>query len=154
MDMNGTIHKIEKKDLAFDYRFSSFQKMQGAILSATFQLEKSVSARELQLKIIDYRTKTQPYGEKSAGCIFRNPLPEQAGAIIDRMGLKGLSSGGAKVSERHANFIVNAGNSTSSDVLELIEMIKKEVRERSGIELESEVRYIPYEDKSSDHISS
>lgn len=141
---DGALQVLKKEQLHFAYRTSSFQKMPGAIVSATFVLSASDTARTRQLEIITYRKNTQPYSDKSAGCIFRNPSCGAAGALIDRSGLKGSSIGGAKVSEMHANFIVNAGQATSQDVLKLIDIIKHQVKEKEGVELESEVRCIPY----------
>src|SRR5690606_6919812 len=118
---------------------SSFQKMQGCILAARFHLTKKAEARQAQLSIVEYRLKTQPYKEKSAGCIFRNPSSTlSAGALIDRCGLKGAASGGARVSEMHANFIVNAAGASSDDVLALIQKVQETVAEQCGIHLETE----------------
>lgn len=136
---------LKKDDLHFSYRTSSFQTMTGAIVGATFALKPSADARQKQIEIITYRKNTQPYGDRSAGCIFRNPHCGAAGALIDKSGLKGSQMGGAKVSEMHANFIVNAGDAKAKDVLELIEHIKKQVKDHAGVDLESEVRYIAYE---------
>ena len=116
--------------------------MSGAVVAASFFLSRLDSARQKQFEILDYRKKTQPYGEKSAGCIFRNPQSGHAGALIEQTGLKGQVIGGAKVSSMHANFIVNDGNARAQDVLELIAHIKEEVLKQQGVELESEVRYI------------
>lgn len=89
------------------------------------------------------RRSEQPWKEPSAGCVFKNPLPENpAGAIIDRLGLKGAKVGGAKVSEIHANFIVNCGTATASDVLALIETIQTRVIQAEGIELELEIQVV------------
>ncbi len=89
------------------------------------------------------RKETQPWNELSAGCIFKNPSPERpAGAIIDRLGLKGLTVGGACVSEIHANFIVNQGGAVAADVLDLIELIKERVRTEEQIDLELELHVI------------
>lgn len=140
----GELLQLQRSDLSFSYRKSSFQSMPGAIISATFHLEPAPLAREKQFKIIDYRKKTQPYGEKSAGCVFRNPECSTAGALIDHSGLKGVSIGGAQVSLIHANFIVNTNNATATDVLSLMQKIKQQVKEKTGIELESEVQCIPY----------
>ncbi len=140
----GKLEVLPKASLSFAYRLSSFQKMLGAIVGATFHLTKSATARQKQLEIIGYRTKTQPYSAKSAGCVFRNPQCGHAGALIDQAGLKGLCVGDAKVSDMHANFIINAGKATCLDVLNLIESVKKRVKEKTGIELEPEIRYIPY----------
>lgn len=136
---------LKKEELSFAYRTSSFQKMKGAIVAASFVLTPSPTARQKQLDIINYRKKTQPYSDKSAGCIFRNPSCGHAGALIDQSGLKGTQVGGAKVSEMHANFIVNADRASSQDVLNLIALVKKQVKEKTGIDLEHEVRVIPYE---------
>jgi UDP-N-acetylmuramate dehydrogenase len=141
---DGIISNIKKEELIFSYRHSSFQQMKGAILGATFTLNKVEGAREKQLTIIAYRTKTQPYGSKSAGCIFRNPEGAHAGALIEKCGLKGQSVGGAQVSEMHANFLINKESAKSTDMLKLIEKIRTEVKEQTGFELESEVRYIKY----------
>ena len=135
-----------KEDLQFEYRFSSFQKIRGAILSATFALKRSEEARSLQLKIVDYRMKSQPLKDRSAGCIFRNPEPgTPAGLLIDQCGLKGLQVGGAKISEIHANFIVNVENATAKDVLDLITLVQERVYEKTALRLEPEVRMIRYE---------
>lgn len=141
----GEFKILKKEELHFSYRTSSFQKMSGAIVGATFSLQQSSNARQKQIEIITYRKKTQPYGDKSAGCIFRNPVCSGAGALIDRTGLKGFQVGDAKVSEVHANFIVNAAEAKAADVLSLIEHIKKQVKIHTEIDLESEVRYIPYQ---------
>lgn len=145
VDEAGQLHHMDRKDLAFSYRKSVFQELSGAIVGATFQLTPSSEARQKQLSIIHYRKETQPYSELSAGCIFRNPPQGSAGALIDQSHLKGVCVGGAKVSEMHANFIVNAANASANDVLELIERIRTQVKEVKGVELEVEVRYIPYE---------
>lgn len=142
---SGEIQHLQKEDLSFSYRTSSFQKINGAIAAATFKLTPSSEARTKQLDIITYRKNTQPYGDKSAGCMFRNPTGNHAGALIEQCGLKGYTLGGARVSELHANFIINSGKGTAQDILELIRLIKKQVREKTGYDLETEVKYIPYE---------
>jgi UDP-N-acetylmuramate dehydrogenase len=142
IDEKGSPVTLQKTELSFGYRHSSFQSIRGAIVGATFLLTRSETARKKQLDIIDYRKKTQPYSDKSVGCIFRNPVCGHAGALIEQCGLKGRAIGGAEVSEVHANFIVNKGNATSKDVLELIQLIKEQVKEKTGIELESEVRVL------------
>lgn len=145
---DGELVCLTKEQLAFSYRFSSFQEREGAIVGATFRLKKSSEARQKQLDIIRYRKKTQPYDAKSAGCIFRNPSCAHAGALIDQSGLKGKTLGGAQVSDLHANFIVNTGNATSKDILNLIELVRQEVKKHTGVELEHEVRYPSYPPKN------
>lgn len=133
-------------DLSFGYRHSSFQSMQGIILSAHFLLTPNPDARKIQQNMIFQRKKTQPLDEKSAGCIFRNPSKEMsAGALIDSCHLKGYCLGGAKVSEVHANFIVNASGASQADVVELIAHVQEEVMKQTGIRLEPEVRMVPYQ---------
>lgn len=142
---SGDIERIMREKMAFGYRTSSFQKIKGAIARATFRLSPSQDARKKQLEIIEYRTRTQPYSDKSAGCVFRNPMPTSAGALIDQCGLKGVKIGGAEVSTLHANFIVNKGGATAADVLALADRIKTQVFEKTGVALEMEVRFQPYE---------
>lgn len=145
VDAAGALHRIPREELIYRYRYSSFQELQGAIVSATFGLQPLDSARKRQLDIIQYRKTTQPYKDKSAGCIFRNPPVGHAGALIEQSGLKGVQIGGAQVSAVHANFIVNVGEASAADVLALIERVKGDVRAAMGVALESEVRYLAYE---------
>jgi UDP-N-acetylmuramate dehydrogenase len=140
----GGVEVLKRDQIEFSYRFSSFQRRKGAIGSAKFLLNPSESARKKQLSIIAYRTRTQPYNEKSAGCIFRNPEAHSAGALIQLSGLKGKRIGGAEVSLKHANFIVNTADATTKDILELAAFIKSAVKEKTGVELEMEIRCIPY----------
>jgi UDP-N-acetylmuramate dehydrogenase len=138
----GKLEVLPKGKLQWAYRTSSFQNLKGAIVAAKFHLIPSTEARQRQLKIIDYRTKTQPYGDMSAGCVFRNAPSSSAGALIEQCGLKGFSIGGAEVSPLHANFIVNRNDATAQDVIDLAAHIKKTVREKTGHDLEMEIRVI------------
>jgi UDP-N-acetylmuramate dehydrogenase len=142
---DGIRREWARSDIDYGYRTSSFQSLQGVILSAEFILTPSPVARKKQLEIVDYRLKTQPYKDKSAGCVFRNPAPTQsAGALIDACGLKGLEVGGAKVSEMHANFLVNAKGAKAADVLELIQIVQQRVLAQTGFHLEPEVQMIGF----------
>jgi UDP-N-acetylmuramate dehydrogenase len=145
LDESGDERVFQKSDLVFSYRTSPFQKMKGCILAARFDLEELTDARKTQLEIVEYRLKTQPYKEKSAGCIFRNPSAEfSAGALIEKCGLKGAKCGGAEVSTTHANFIVNASQASSADVLSLIKIVQETVAKESGIHLETEVYKVDF----------
>ena len=136
---------ISRDQLSFGHRQSSFQSMSGVILSARFHLLENQDARKNQLAYINNRMKSQPYTQKSAGCVFRNPSKEiSAGALIDQCGLKGLRCGGAEVSLVHANFIVNISNASSSDVIALIEQVRQRVYEKTKIRLEPEVRLVTF----------
>ena len=143
LEAQGNRREFSKEALEFGYRSSPFQKMKGAILSAAFELEIASDARQRQLEIVNYRMKTQPCKEKSAGCVFRNPAGvSSAGALIERCGLKGFSIGGAEVSKVHANFLINRKDATAKDVLSLIGAIQKQVLEKTGVHLEPEIRIL------------
>jgi UDP-N-acetylmuramate dehydrogenase len=144
VNAEGQLEVLSKTQLEFSYRFSSFHHKKGAIVAAKFLVSPCPEARKKQLSIVEYRTRTQPYGEKSAGCVFRNPPEQSAGALIQQAGLKGLSVGGAEVSSKHANFIVNSGVASAHSILELAEVVKQTVKEKTGVELELEIRCIPY----------
>lgn len=91
------------------------------------------------------RRDTQPMSEASCGSVFKNPEGMSAGELIEQAGMKGFAVGGARVSQKHANFIVNAGGATARDVLELMRIVQTRVYEKHGIELEPEVRLLGFE---------
>lgn len=142
----GQIQELQKEELNFSYRNSSFQEMPGVILSAVFALNKSEEASKTVKKIVDYRIQTQPYRSKSCGCTFKNPVSVSAGKLIDECGLKGFKIGGAMVSDLHANFIVNADGATSENILDVIKYVQIKVYLLKGIHLETEVRYVPFQE--------
>lgn len=140
MDYNGNIKNLKKKDIKFDYRTSSLSKY--IILNACFKLRKK-NRQEIRNKISEYllyRKNIQDLSKPSAGCIFKNPKGTQAGRLIDLCGLKGRSIGGASISKKHANFILNQGNARASDVLELMSLIRKSVKRKFNITLEPEIK--------------
>jgi UDP-N-acetylmuramate dehydrogenase len=145
LDENGEEHLYYRDELEFSYRFSSFQEMSGMIIGATFCLVSDENARARQLEIVGYRTSTQPYSDKSAGCIFRNPEEGSAGSLIEASGLKGRQVGGAEVSTVHANFLINRKNATAKEFAELISEVQDEVFTQQGKKLKLEVREIPYD---------
>lgn len=98
---------------------------------------------EVVRECVEKRKKSQPLGEKSAGCIFKNPPGNSAGRMIEEVGLKGYCINDACISDIHANFIINKGNARAKDVLELIKLIKERVYEKKGVVLEEEIRFIP-----------
>ncbi|MCO5614444.1 hypothetical protein L7F22_068726 [Adiantum nelumboides] len=144
----GKKYKISRESLVFGYRSSPFQTAQefAAISSATFSLKSSTNSREQQRKYLNRRKQTQPLGEQSAGCVFKNPGfgCQSAGSLIDKAGLKGMSIGGAKVSELHANFITNAHNCSAKDMRDLISLVKEQVKAKFEVELEEEIIHIPF----------
>lgn len=144
IDKTGHLATFSKQDLHFAYRHSSFQESKGAIVGATFLLHPDQEARKKQIDIVNYRIKTQPYNDKSAGCVFRNHHCQHAGALIDKCGLKGFTIGGAAVSTLHANFLINANQATCQNMLDLINYIQVKVKNEAGVDLKNEVCYIPY----------
>ncbi|MFP7296040.1 UDP-N-acetylmuramate dehydrogenase [Neobacillus niacini] len=142
---DGTIEWLTNDEMEFTYRTSVLQKKRpGIVLEAEFKLtegDRTTIVSKMQ-KNKDYRKETQPWNFPCAGSIFRNPLPNYAGKLIEEAGLKGFQIGGAKISEMHGNFIVNAGNATAKDVLDLIQYIKDKIQALYGIEMETEVEII------------
>ena len=132
---------IKKQDLYFNYRESSFKDC--LILSVKFacQIKDKCEIEQDFLKYTSIRLSKQPKGY-SAGSIFKNSPTYSAGELIDRCGLKGFTIGGAKISEKHANFIINDNQATSKDVISLISLAKTKVYEKFKIKLEEEVKLI------------
>jgi len=133
--------KVEDGD--FRYRSSVFLERGYVVLEAEFELAPDDGTEKQKLEeYLASRKKKQPVTLPSAGSVFKRPQGHYAGALIEQAGLKGVSVGGAQVSELHAGFIVNTGNATARDVITLIELIQKRVYEHSGVMLCPEVRII------------
>jgi UDP-N-acetylmuramate dehydrogenase len=133
---SGEVVVRDRDDLEFGYRQSNLDEP--VILSAVFELEQE-DPRELARRLQKHwilRKSSHPMGHQCAGCVFKDPRGVAAGALIEQAGLKGTRIGGAVVSDRHANFIVAEPEATSSDVLRLIDMIRSQVHDRLGVELE------------------
>ena len=126
------------------YRTSVFKSGGKTVSKVTFELE-SAKKEDIKAKMCDFierRRAKQPLEYPSAGSTFKRPEGYFAGALIEQNGLKGRAVGGAQVSEKHAGFVINTGNATSADVLELIEEIKNVVLKADGVELEPEVIFV------------
>jgi UDP-N-acetylmuramate dehydrogenase len=144
MTNEGNLITLSKEDLDFSYRESSLQRSGSILLDARFLLKPELK-ENVYLKMnrhLSMRSSTQPINMPNCGSVFRNPVGDFAGRLIEQSGLKGFSIGGVKVSEQHANFIVNIGHGTASDVLNLINHIKRTVLKDHNIELQEEVRLI------------
>jgi len=141
--LRGEEIALSRSEIKFEYRKSHLP--QGSIITkAMFKLEQGNSSESAR-SVKDYMTKrnlTQPIKMSNTGSIFKNPPQIAAGQLIEELGLKGFGIGGAKFSDLHANFIINSGNATARDVLELIETAKREALLQRGIKLETEVRVI------------
>jgi UDP-N-acetylmuramate dehydrogenase len=136
----GEIETLRGADIRFDYRHTSFAQ-DDVMLRVKLELPSKPYKEILAgIKVCnEKRRSSQPLNQKSAGCIFKNPQGGSAGKMIDELGLKGHRVGDAMVSDRHANFFVNAGQAACSDMLKLIDDVRDRVRTAYGIELENEV---------------
>jgi len=146
IDPQGQHQTLTAKECAFAYRDSVFKAARPGwlVVSATFATtpETSQAVRARLLEVQKHRRATQPIEQRSLGSTFKNPPGDSAGRLIDASGLKGMRIGGAQVSPKHANFIVNLGEASADDVLALMAEMRNRVFERFGIELEPEIRVI------------
>jgi UDP-N-acetylmuramate dehydrogenase len=143
MDGKGKIRPLLRKQISFKYRGSNLGEV--VVLETKLLLleEAPAKLKELQGKLLRWRKTGTPFDQPCCGSVFKNPGgPKTAGMLIDECGLKGHTIGGAQVSTMHANYIVNTGTATPSDVLRLIDHVRKAVLKKSGVELELEVKVI------------
>ncbi len=147
LDEDYNVLEIPLKDLEFGYRKSNLMDKGYIILGAKFKLSKGNYDDILNLitERRERRYKNQPLNYPSAGSVFRNPDGDYAGRLIEECNLKGYIKGGAKISDMHANFIVNYNNATSSDVKDLIELAKLKVHEKFNIDLKCEQELFNWE---------
>ena len=142
--VTGEIARWSRADMHFGYRHSRVQEEHLTVLEVTLELTHGDMA-ESQRLIEEYTTQRrskQPLEKPSAGSFFKRPPGHFAGKLIEDAGLKGLSVGRARVSEKHAGFLVNDGGDSAADILALAEAVQRRVRERFGVELETEVRIV------------
>ncbi|HEV3420888.1 MAG TPA: UDP-N-acetylmuramate dehydrogenase [Candidatus Acidoferrum sp.] len=134
------IEILRGEQISFEYRHTSFAP-DDMMLAVKLELPSKPYPEILQgIRICnEKRRSSQPLGQKSAGCIFKNPPGGSAGRMIDELGLKGFSHGDARVSERHANFFVNVGQASAVDMLALIADVRERVQQAYGVTLENEV---------------
>jgi len=139
------ILNLSKEACGFVYRNSNLKDT--VIMQAKFKLPAGDKDELLKLRkeFLLKRNESQPVEIPNAGCIFKNPKGTHAAVLIEECGLKGMSVGGAMVSPKHANFIVNNGAATANDVLELVRKIQKTVKDTKGIELNLEVKLVGFE---------
>ncbi len=145
---DGTIKHLTNEELDFGYRHSSIQDNNGVVLDATFALEPGkyddIKARMDDLN--ERREAKQPLDLPSCGSVFKRPEGYYAGKLIHDAGLQGYTSGGAQVSTKHAGFIVNIDHGTAADYVNVIHHVQKTVKEKFGVDLETEVRIIGRQD--------
>ena len=155
MDRSGAMHEIPRTKIEFVYRHCSLAAKNVIVTSVTFRLKRAADPAALKAKfkeVTEYKKTTQPLNANSAGCCFKNPTlmdsvkdigttgtRVSAGMLIDRAGCKGLSVGGATVSDQHANFIVATPGCTAANVIEAMRQVRTKVHARFGVMLEPEV---------------
>lgn len=144
MDGEGRIFTLTKEELKLGYRTSIVKEKGYIVLAAVLELQPGdrEEIRKLMEDLKQRRGEKQPLDMPSAGSTFKRPEGYFAGKLIMDAGLRGFSVGGAQVSEKHCGFVVNTGGASASDVLALIREVQKRVREKFGVELETEVKFL------------
>lgn len=153
IERDGRVRDVTGADMEFGYDTSRLKRTGEIVVHADFHVSPGdpTKLRDVARRSLHYRKATQPLAMPSAGCIFQNPgpadlvpdgIPRSAGALVDRAGLKGHRIGGASISDRHANFVVNDGRASARDIKALIELARTSVRERYGVELLDEIVYL------------
>ncbi len=160
IDRNGRITRVPTSDMEFGYDYSRLHRTGEIVVAADFHVGagEPERLRSVARESLAFRKRTQPLEKASAGCIFQNPdpardrvpadIPCSAGALIDRAGLKDSAQGPARVSPRHANFIVNDGGATAKDIAQLIERCRQEVSARFGVQLKDEIVRLGFDEGS------
>ena len=167
----GEVVELVNGELKFGYRDSVIKQSSDIVLSVEMKLEPGdvEVLKERMVAILTRRKESQPMNKSSAGCMFKNyeieskeelgrlvqdiDLPKSmqekqqvsCGWLIDKMGMKGMTVGGAQISEQHGNFLMNLGDATAEDIVGLIGSVKKGIKEKTGIELHEEVQYVGFE---------
>lgn len=142
---NGSLEILTHAQLGYAYRSSTLQECPQMVLKAIFQLTPGADPQQVMAQTQahrEHRLATQPYDWPSCGSVFRNPQPKSAGWLIEQTGLKGYILGGAQVSQKHANFILNLGNASATDIFHLIQHIQAKVDDQWGFHLHPEVKML------------
>ena len=147
LDMEGKIREYAREDLALGYRFSIFKQKKELIFEVKLALQPGniTEIKERMNKCLNARREKQPLELPNAGSVFKN-TGHGAGRLIEGIGAKGWRVGDAQISEKHANFIVNLGQAKATEIRDLIREVQKAVKERCGVELETEVVFLGFED--------
>ena len=144
VDLSGVVRRYQASELDFSYRRSALRNMDGAILRASLKFVPGdpESVHDDICEKMTLRCARQPVTMSSAGSIFKRPEGDYAGRLLEEAGAKGMCVGGAAVSDKHANFLVNCGDATARDVLDLIARVRDMVFDKSGVMLEPEVHVV------------
>ena len=142
---DGKIEELNPQELNYSYRTSNLQGTNKLVIRAVMQLQPGFTKADMmQLSSANWtqRKTTQPYHLPSCGSVFRNPQPRAAGWLIEQLGLKGYKIGDAEIAHRHANFILNCGAATASDIFQLIRYVQEKVEYHWSVALEPEVKLV------------
>jgi UDP-N-acetylmuramate dehydrogenase len=143
IDPQGRLHKLSADEMGFSYRRCAVPEVwifTSAVLRGTPGDRDAIAARMAEIRAA--REETQPMRTRTGGSTFQNPPGEKAWELVDRAGCRGLAVGGAMVSEKHTNFLINTGDATAADIEALGEEVRRRVRENSGIDLHWEIRRV------------
>jgi UDP-N-acetylmuramate dehydrogenase len=138
----GGLEELKNAACGFEYRSSRFQRTGEVILAAVLRMPDQPFSNEKMKRALDDRKRTQPLDLPNCGSVFRNPPDDYAARLIEETGLKGRQIGGAQISSKHANFIVNLGTAKASEVRALIELARGEVKARFGLDMHPEVKMV------------
>ena len=135
------VNRYQRSDLDFGYRCSQFQAGKWVITRAALALTPAVPSqvRQSMYEAVEKRCQRQPVSDRSAGCIFKHPPSDYAGRLLEETDTKGMRVGGAMISPKHANFIINTGQATAADVLALINQVRDKVEAEFGVKLATEI---------------
>ena len=141
INAGNEVNRYQRSELDFGYRRSQFQTGRWVITRAAFALSPTAPSqvRQLMYEAVEKRCQRQPVSDRSAGCIFKHPPDDYAGRLLEETDTKGMRVGGAMISPKHANFIINTGQATATDVLELIRQVQDKVEAKFGIRLDTEI---------------
>ena len=144
LDRDGQLHRHLPEDFEHGYRYCHGLKPGQCFVAGIFEFSPGPAQASLtKLKgLLAQRADTQPTGKPCCGSVFRNPPGDYAGRLIESLGLKGHRVGGAQVSQKHANFIINTGEAMAQDVLQLVDDLQQRVKAAYGIELQTEMKYL------------
>ena len=142
--LDGELHRLSRDEMEMGYRSTMPLRRGAIVVAACFELRRDdpEAIQERMRDLANRRREKQPLNLPSAGSTFKRPEGHFAGALIEQCGLKGCTIGGAQVSQKHAGFIVNVGEATAADILNLIEHVQRVVRAQTGVHLETEVRVL------------
>ena len=142
--LDGELHRLSRDEMEMGYRSTMPLRRGAIVVAACFELRRDdpEAIQERMRDLANRRREKQPLNLPSAGSTFKRPEGHFAGALIEQCGLKGCTIGGAQVSQKHAGFIVNTGEATAADILNLIEHVQKVVQAQTGVHLETEVRVL------------